>query len=588
MPHAVSPTPAPHRASRWVWLVGLLGLACGLATACRPPATDAPAPDNPAATPAWFADVTAESGLDFTHDPGPLDGSYFMPQIFGSGAALFDFDGDGLLDLYLLHNGGPGGARNKLLRGLPGGRFRDASAGSGLDFAGFCMGAAAADVNNDGRPDLVVTEYGRTRLFLNEGGGRFRELAAAESGIDNPAWGTAVSFLDYDRDGWLDLVVVNYLDLNPGLPCNSTAGQRDYCPPNAHRGTVTRLYHNRGRDAAGKWLGFEDRTEAAGLGGTPGPGLGVLCADLTGDGWPDVFVANDGRANHLWVNQRDGTFKEEALTRGLAYNAGGDAQANMGVACGDVDGDGLDDLFVTHLTHEQHSLWRQGPAGLFQDRAGQAGLTSGRWRGTGFGTVLADFDQDGALDLALVNGRVGRPGGPTVRFWDAYRERNQLFGNDGSGHFRDLSAANPALCGRGNVARGLAVGDLDGDGALDLVVTEVGGAARVLRNVAPSRGHWLLVRAVLGSPPRDAIGAVVRVAAGRRHWQRLVQPSQSFLCGNDPRAHFGLGTADRVESLEVMWPDGSCERFACPAVDRVVEVRRGQGQPAGAKEAGQP
>ncbi len=573
-------------------LCGLLGLACCLGVGCRQASEKASGDPTAAQQPPWFTDVTAEVGLDFTHDPGPLDGKYFLPQIIGSGAALFDFDNDGRLDIYLLQNGGPrSGSKNKLFRQRPDGHFEDVSAGSGLDFAGHCMGVAVGDVNNDGLPDLYVSEYGGGRLFLNRGRGRFEE-AGKESGIDNPMWGTAVSFLDYDRDGWLDLVVVNYLDLNPALPCNNAAGLRDYCSPNNFKGTVTRLYRNRGRDAMGKWLGFEDRTEVAGLGRTPGPGLGLLCADFTGDGWPDIFVANDAWANHLWVNQRDGTFKEEAIVRGLAFNVRGEPQGNMGVAFGDVDGDGLPDVFVTHLTSEQHALWRQGPRGLFQDRTGAAGLASARWRGTGFGTVLADFDHDGALDLALVNGRVARAGPTTEPFWDAYAERNQVFANDGAGRFRDVSLANPALCAKPNVARGLAVGDLDGDGAPDLLVTQIGGPARVLRNVAPRRGHWLLVRALDPARKRDALGAEVRVLAGKRRWERLVQTGHSYLCSNDPRVHFGLGAVDRVEAIEVLWPDGRTERFPCPAVDRVVEVRQGQGTPVKApltaKEAGQP
>jgi hypothetical protein len=548
---------------------------------CTQPDASPPAEPQGASQPAWFADVTADVGLDFTHDAGPIDGTFFMPQIIGSGAALVDLDNDGRLDILLLQNGGPKGAKNKLFRQDGKGRFTDVSAGSGLDFAGYCMGVAVADVNNDGLPDVYISEYHGGRLFLNRGNGKFEEAKA--SGIDNPNWGTAVSFLDYDRDGWLDLVIVNYVDFDPSKVCNNPGGHRDYCHPHNFPGTVARLFRNRGCNKEGKWLGFEERTEAAGLSRTPGLGLGVLCADFDGDGWPDIFIANDAAANHLWINQKNGTFKEEAVARGLAFNARGETQGNMGVAWGAIEKNGMPDLFVTHLTVEQHSLWRQGPRGLFQDQAAAAGLTRARWRGTGFGTVFADFDHDGALDLALVNGRVARPNLPTKPYWDAYRERNQVFANDGAGKFRDISGDNPALCEQPNVARGLALGDLNGDGALDLLVTQIGGPARILRNIAPNRGHWLLVRAVEPHSKRDSIGAEVCVQAGARRWERLIQPSYSYLCSNDPRAHFGLGSVERVDHIEVQWPDGSRETFPCPGVDRVIEVQRGRGERIKAK-----
>jgi hypothetical protein len=534
--------------------------------------------------PIWFEDITDQVGLVFTHDAGPT-GSYFLPQIIGSGAALFDFDGDGRLDLYLLQNGGPdSGARNRLFRQLPNGHFQDVSAGSGLDVAGHNMGVAIGDVNNDGLPDVLLTQYGGIRLFLNKGDGTFTDVTK-ESGLANPAWATAAAFVDYDRDGWLDLVVVNYLDYTLRQPCEGSGQKEDYCHPNAYPGTITRLFRNRGRTrgAPTGLVRFQDVTLASGLGAVRSKGLGVVCADFTGDGWPDIFVACDAEANRLWVNRHDGTFAEEALERNLAFNALGQAAGNMGVTLGAVNRDGLFDLFVTHLTEETNTLWGQPARGVFEDRTAAAGLLSASWRGTGFGTILADFDLDGDLDLALVNGRVSRARSAAAMpgmdsFWWPYGERNQLFANDG-GHFRDVSSQNPDFCGRCNVARGLAWGDVDNDGRLDLLVTRIAGQARLYHNIAPRRGHWLLVRALLDRAhgQRDAYGAEVTVEAGRRRWTRLVNPSQSFLSSGDPRVHFGLGSAARVDAFHVLWPDGTREWFPSRRADRQVVLRQGQG-----------
>lgn len=567
-------------------LLVVLGLAgAGLASVGCSRSSDSGASQAPTG-PAWFEDVTERSGLRFVHDAGPV-GSYPMPQIMGSGVALLDIDNDGRLDIYLVQNGGPSsGSVNRLFHQQPDGTFRDITKGSGLDVAGYGMGVAVGDVNNDGWADVLVTEYGRVRLFLNNGNRTFTEVSR-EAGLDSPLWGTSAAFVDYDRDGWLDLVVVNYVDYAPGRPCADSGSQRDYCNPKAFPGTVTRLYHNRGRAAAGGRVSFEDVTLRSGLGQLAGPGLGVLCADFDGDGWPDIFVANDGHPNCLWINRHDGTFVEESVLRGVAYNAMGRVQANMGVAVGDIDGDGLFDLFVTHLTEETNTYWKQGPRGLFQDRTAQSGLAGSRWRGTGFGTLLADFDHDGALDLAVANGRVARMKQDTVSaearerlgvFWSQYAERNQLFANDGSGRFRDLSADNPALCGSGNVARGLACGDLDGDGAPDLLVTTVAGPARLYRNVAPGRGHWLMVRAVDPALNRDAYGAEITVQAAGRRQLRWINPGTSYLCSNDPRAHFGLGQTTEVEQIEVRWPDGLVESFAGGRADQLRTLKRGEGR----------
>jgi hypothetical protein len=562
--------------------LGSLGALSSLTLGCSHPDTG-PAQAAPEG-PVWFRDVSAEVGLDFLHQAGPT-GRYFMPQIMGSGAALLDFDNDGLFDLYFVTNGGPDSpARNRLYRQLPGGRFQDVSDGSGLDIAGYGMGVAVGDFDNDGWVDVYVAQYGGGRLFRNRGNGTFEDVTRT-AGVEQLGWGTSCCFVDYDRDGWLDLVVVHYLDYDPGKVCGPASGKGDYCHPRVFPGTATRLFHNRGRDAGGRWRGFDDVTLAAGL-ARRGPGLGVVCADFNGDGWPDILVANDAAANCLWINQHNGTFVDEAMERSVAYDGPGQAQSNMGVTVADVSGSGRLDVFITHLTEETHTLWRQTAPGAFQDRTIAAGLAATRWRGTGFGTILADFDLDGAPDIAVVNGRVARTRGEPAPaagldpYWAAYAERNQLFANDGHGLFRDVSAANAAFCGSWAVGRGLVWGDFDGDGRIDLVVSNVAGPARFYRNVAEPRGHWLIVRAVDPALHRDAYGARVTVRAGTRRWVGLVNPGQSYLCSGDPRAHFGLGPVERVESIRIDWPDGLAEDFPGGPVDRPLRLERGKGQPS--------
>ncbi len=535
--------------------------------------------------PPWFQDVTAEVDLVFVHDAGPT-GAYFMPQIMGSGAAFLDFDNDGRLDIFLIQNGGPdSGSTNRLYKQMANGQFKDVSKGSGLDVAGYGMGVAVGDVNNDGWVDVVVTEFGATRLFLNQKDGTFREITR-EAGIDNPLWGTSASFVDFDRDGWLDLVVTNYVDYDPSRVCLGTGTRPDYCHPNQFPGRVTRLYRNLSGEGSG--VRFKDVSVESGIGRLASSGLGVICADFDGDGWPDIFVANDARANHLWINQRNGSFKEEAMLRGVAYNAMGQAEAGMGVAVGDIDGDGLFDLFVTHLTEETHTFWRQKPRGHFRDETADVGLTATNWRGTGFGTVMVDLDNDGWLDIAIANGRVSRRARPsepeTGDFWSAYVERNQLFANDGSGRFHDISPLNSGFCGINGVFRGIAWGDFDGDGAPDLLVTSAAGSVRLYRNIAGQRGHWLMLRVYDPALKRDAYGAEVTVRAGKRQWFRHVNPGGSYLCSSDPRVHVGLGTVTQVDEIEVSWPDGKAESFIRTEVDRSIVLEKGSGRPVGSKK----
>ena len=563
-------------------LVGLgVMLGCGKP---NPPSLAVVVVEPTPAGPAWFDDVTDQLGIDFTHDPGPL-GAYPMQQIVGSGCAACDLDGDGRVDLLFLTNGGPqSSSTNKLYRQKFDGTFEDVTVGSGLDFAGYNMGVAIGDFNNDGKPDVLITQYTGVRLFLNRGGLKFTDVTA-EMGIKNPLWATSASFVDYNRDGWLDLVVVNYVEYDPFYECAAPGGGRDYCNPKVFAPTCSKLFKNLGPDKTGR-VRFEDVSFASNLGKLSGPGLGVTVADFDGDGWPDIFIANDGKPNHLWINQRDGTFAEEGISRGVAYTMTGQAYANMGIALGDVDNDGLFDLFVTHLGSETNTFWKQGPRGQFRDQTTPWGVAATDWRGTGFGTLMADFDLDGFVDLAIVNGRVSKGVSAASKataqllppFWQPFGDRNQILANQGGRKFQDVSRQNPAFCGSANVGRGLACADVDGDGAPDLIVTSIGGRARVYRNVCPERGYWLSVRAFDPKLNRDAYGAVVTVHAGDQRWSRLINPSVSFLSSGSPLAHFGLGTATTLDRIEVLWPDGTREIFAGGKSDRALELRQGDGR----------
>ena len=534
---------------------------------------------NQLATGGWFEDITASSGLDFIHDPGPT-GRYFMPQSMGSGAACLDFDGDGWLDIYLLSFGGPDAkTTNRLFRQNTPGHFIDATDGSGLALSGYYHGVASGDVNNDGKPDLLLTGFGTFKLMLNAGNGKFTDATAA-AGLNNLSWGSSAALIDLDRDGWLDIFVVNYLDYDPKVDCKSPEGISDFCGPNSFTGTTSKLFRNAGKAVAQ----FTDISLDSGIGTLRGPGLGVTVADYDGDGWPDLFVSNDGQPNRLWINQRNSTFKDEAVSRGVAFTSIGKAYAGMGIAQGDVDGDGLIDLYVTHLGSEQNNLWRQGPRGQFRDRTAESGLAMPRWRATGFGTLMADFNNDGHLDIVVVNGKVFRGGsarGTNLGFWETYAEKNQLFVNDGTGKFTDISPANDALCGYWNVARGLVCADFDNDGAPDLLIAPIGDRARLLKNVAPNRGNWLKVRAFDPKLDRDTYGAEIVVKTESRELLRVLSPAESYLSSNSAVAHFGLGKASHIQEIRVKWPNGqpgSTEIFPGGPVNQNIVLRRGEGK----------
>jgi len=538
-----------------------------------------------------FEDVAVQAGLNFHHYNG-MTGQFFLPEIMGAGAALFDFDNDGDLDVFLVQGNVletgvkptstlfpwresrlPSGRlfRNDLQTlkdGKRNLRFTDVTERSGITANGYGMGAAVGDINNDGWPDLYITNLGANQMFLNNRDGTFTDVTN-KSGTNDTRWSTSAAFFDYDRDGLLDLMVVNYaLFSTAGSPrCYAATSARDYCTPRAFRPPGNRLFHNKGAGV------FEDVTVSAGIAEEFGHGLGIVTADFDRDGWIDIYVANDGDPNQLWINQRNGTFKNEALAAGAAVNRDGKAEAGMGVDAGDVDGNGTDDIFVTHLMDETNTLYSNLDQLLFEDRTREAGLGMPGRRFTGFGTFFFDYDNDGWLDLFVTNGAVQllpelvRKGDPLP-----LDQPSQLFHNEGNGRFIEVS--DPVLQ-RLEVGRGAAFGDIDNDGDTDVLVTNNNGPAELLINHAGDRNHWLGLRLV-GRNGRDMLGARVEVVIkkGNVLWRRA-RTDGSYLTANDPRVLVGLGSASRVEVVRVHWPDGSVEEWKEVPVDRYTILKQG-------------
>ena len=502
-----------------------------------------------------------------------------MPELMGGGLALFDYDNDADLDLIQVRFPPPGRpdgqAPNRLFQQQPEGDFLDVTSASGLGDPGFGQGVAAGDADNDGYVDVFFTNYGADAFYLNGGDGTFLE-ATTRAGFGGEAWSSSAAFVDYDADGDLDLYVVHYIRYT-GLTCSDGSNAPEYCPPEHFQGTLDKLYNNR---SDGR---FSDISAASGI-DSPGKGLGVVCVDLSGDGWVDVFVANDADLNQLWINRGDGTFEDQAVARGVAVNAYGRAEASMGVTVGDVNADGHFDLFMTHLRDETNTLYLGQDRAMLADRTATSGFGTADLPYTGFGCGLFDLENDGDLDLALVNGRVTRgtvlPGTDVGPFWSRYAEPNLLFRNDGRGQFSDVSPEAGSFTALAGVFRGLAFGDIDGDGATDLATSSPHGI-RLFRNKAPSSGtHWLAVRALTGE--RDAIGALVRIRAGNREITRLALAAYSYMSSSAPRAHFGLGEIDTIDAVEVRWPDqrglGRWERFEIGDIDCEIVLRQGLGE----------
>ena len=544
----------------------------------------------------WFIDATSASGLDFVHDNG-MTGHFYFPENMAPGVGLFDYDNDGDLDVYFpqgvrLGPGAgavaPGGGqgdrlfRNDLTMQPDGSRtlhFTDVTVTAGIISRGYGMGVAAGDIDNDGWVDLYVTRFGPNQLFRNNGNGTFTDITA-QSSTGDPSWSVSAAFFDYDRDGRLDLYVGNYLryTIETDHACSSPGGVRDYCPPAAYPAAPDRLYHNEGHGR------FRDVTSKSGLAGAYGPALGVTTADFDGDGWIDLYVANDGAENQLWINRRDGTFENRALLSGVALDVNGKAKASMGVDAGDADNDGDEDLFMTTLTAEGMNFFVNDGTGRFDDRSTASGLAPATLPYTGFGAAWIDADNDGLLDILSVNGTIIAIESQ-LRARDPFprRQPRRLYRNLGGGRFEDISDRAGSVFASVDAGRGAAFGDIDNDGDIDLVTGNAAGPARLLLNAVGQRAHWIGLRLVgmpVGAPRvRDMPGARVElVRDGLPTLVRRARADGSYASANDPRVLAGLGSSRVVPRVRVRWPDGAVEEWRSVPVDRWSTLVQGMPQ----------
>ena len=568
-------------------LAALAALAClSLLFSFAAAAKKSPNPAQPQPV-AYFTDLAKTAGLTMTNVFGGSFTKKYIIETTGTGVAIFDYGNDGWPDIFIVNGTtldatpGKNAPTNHLYHNNHDGTFSDVTEKAGLVHSGWGQGVCVGDYDNDGNEDLYVTYYGKNVLYHNNGNGTFTDVTnKAGVGGSGKAWGTGCAFVDYDRDGHVDLMVANYVDFDlssapaPGDRASCLwKGVPVMCGPQGLPGAKNILYRNRGNGT------FEDVTAKAHIDQTSGHyAFSVSTLDYDDDGWPDIFVACDSTNSILYHNNGDGTFSDVAITAGAAFNEDGRAQAGMGSTVADYNGDGRLDIFKTNFSDDTATLYRNNGDGTFDDVAFPAGLGLNT-QYLGWGTMFLDFDNDSWPDLLLVNGHV-YPEVDTQHLGSNFQEPRILYHNNGNGRFTDISATSGPAITTPISSRGLAIGDLWNDGRISAVVSNMNAPPSLLVNQVRTPNHWIAFRTIGGKSNRDGIGARIRVKAGARILLDEVRSGSSYISNNDMRVHFGLGAATKIDWVEVRWPSGLLEHFDSVSVDSLHTLREGSGVPS--------